>query len=181
MNSPHPQFQEAFTQGLGSVFRQWTALELAVHNQWGGPNSSEKANELLNQILKVFEDPRRMYKDEISMLIEDYVDAEFSMVCEDGSPDEIAELLLAMYREAREGNFTLVQNALNREQARADALSRSQGIERGDVIDEPIEECTQEEEQTIIENHAPEVDEDGFQTVTKGRRRSPRLKNKSSC
>ena len=33
----------AFKEGLESVFRQWTALELAVDQQWGGVNSSEKA------------------------------------------------------------------------------------------------------------------------------------------
>ena len=38
----HPDCVEAFTQGLGAVFRQWTALELAVHNQWGGKTGSNQ-------------------------------------------------------------------------------------------------------------------------------------------
>ena len=64
----HPDCVEAFTQGLGSVFRQWTALELAVHNQWGGPNSAEKANSLMDEVLHLFEDPRTRYKDVLTLI-----------------------------------------------------------------------------------------------------------------
>ena len=44
--SRHPQCIEAFREGLGSVLRQWTALELAIYHQWGGPASSVKAEVL---------------------------------------------------------------------------------------------------------------------------------------
>ena len=33
LESLHPQCAEAFKEGLGSVLRQWTALELAIHHQ----------------------------------------------------------------------------------------------------------------------------------------------------
>lgn len=33
LESLHPQCVEAFKEGLGSVLRQWTALELAVYHQ----------------------------------------------------------------------------------------------------------------------------------------------------
>jgi pre-rRNA-processing protein TSR2 len=59
----NPQFRDAFLQGFSSTFRQWTALELAVHNEWGGPQSADKANELMNQVLALFDDPKTMYKD----------------------------------------------------------------------------------------------------------------------
>ena len=39
----HPQADQAFKEGVESVFRQWTALELAVAHQWGGRSSSDKA------------------------------------------------------------------------------------------------------------------------------------------
>jgi hypothetical protein len=59
----NPQFKDAFVQGFGSIFRQWTALELAVHNEWGGPQSAEKANDLMNQVMAIFDDPKRIFKD----------------------------------------------------------------------------------------------------------------------
>ena len=39
----HPQAAEYFLAGLNAVFATWTALELAVHHEWGGSNSKEKA------------------------------------------------------------------------------------------------------------------------------------------
>lgn len=59
----NPQYKDAFIQGFGSVFRQWTALELAVHNCWGGPQSAEKANNLMNEVLELFNNPKTIYKD----------------------------------------------------------------------------------------------------------------------
>lgn len=59
----HPQCDEIFQQALHSIFRQWTALNLAITNQWGGPNSHEKANLLLNDIMHMFQGPEKIYKD----------------------------------------------------------------------------------------------------------------------
>ncbi len=54
---------QAFQEGINSVFRQWTALELAVHNQWGGPNSADKANMMIQEVLDLFGGNKRIYKD----------------------------------------------------------------------------------------------------------------------
>ena len=59
----HPDADEAFRRGLASVFRQWTALDLAVSHQWGGPKSSEKASQLLEEVYQQFQGPDRVYKD----------------------------------------------------------------------------------------------------------------------
>lgn len=59
----HPESAEAFKQGVSSVFRQWTALELAVQHGWGGVDSEHKANELLLDVLSLFEGKERIYKD----------------------------------------------------------------------------------------------------------------------
>ncbi len=63
ISNMNPQYRDAFIQGFGSIFRQWTALELAVHNGWGGPQSAEKANQLMDEVLAIFDDPKRIYKD----------------------------------------------------------------------------------------------------------------------
>lgn len=59
----NPQYKEAFLEGFSSIFRQWTALELAVHNLWGGPQSADKANELMDRVLSIFDDPKLIYPD----------------------------------------------------------------------------------------------------------------------
>lgn len=59
----HPQALQMFRDGVGSVLRQWTALELAVHNQWGGHQSAENAERLVVEIIEMFHGPDKIYKD----------------------------------------------------------------------------------------------------------------------
>ncbi len=51
---PNPQSQAAFEEGVKHLFRRWTALNLAVENQWGGANSAEKANWLVEDTIEWF-------------------------------------------------------------------------------------------------------------------------------
>jgi hypothetical protein len=53
----------AFQAGTQSIFRQWTALELAVHNQWGGPASEDKAGDMISEVLGLFDGAQKIYKD----------------------------------------------------------------------------------------------------------------------
>jgi hypothetical protein len=59
----HPQSDSAFAQGLGSVLRQWTALELAIYHEWGGDNGLEMANGLIEEINDLFYMEDKVYKD----------------------------------------------------------------------------------------------------------------------
>ena len=135
IESRHPQAVQYFTEGVGSVLRQWTALELAVFHQWGGPQSSERADVLVKEIVELFLGPERIYKDDIALLLEDYLDTNFSTICEDGSPDELGDLFWAMWRECIVGNTNLVTNALSREFVRHEMVSKSEGLEGGDADD----------------------------------------------
>lgn len=96
------------------------------------------------------------------------------MVCEDGSPDEIGEIIVTMYRQCAEGDFSLVNSTIERERARQDVVARSTGLEAGgDVLDES-EAAPSTELNTIVEEevsaYVPEVDEEGFETVARGKR-----------
>ena len=59
----HPQANDAFKAGLTSVFRQWTALELAVVHEWGGPSSAERAEALVTDVHSMFFGREKIYKD----------------------------------------------------------------------------------------------------------------------
>ena len=58
-----PMAYNQFKEGLRSIFRQWTGLELAVFHQWGGASSSDRADQLVEEVLKMFEGPDKVYKD----------------------------------------------------------------------------------------------------------------------
>jgi len=132
----------------------------------------------------MFNGPDKIYKDDISLVLEDYMETNFSTICEDGSPDELGDLLVTMYRQCGEGDFTLAVNALAREYVRHEMVSRSQGLEGGDAMDEDDEEegagaaametvqegeMEEEEEEEEEEEAPPRVDADGWETVTKTR------------
>jgi hypothetical protein len=96
------------------------------------------------------------------------------MVCEDGSPDEIGEIIVTMYRQCAEGDFSLVNTTIEREKTRQNVLARSSGLEAGGDVLEETDEAPSTELNTIVEEEVkafvPEVDEDGFETVARGKR-----------
>lgn len=114
MSEIHPQAKQAFQEGLESVLRQWTALELAVLNQWGGPTSGDKANQLYEELLTRFTTrSARLHRDvryifsakttvsftyafvylqELVDYLDDYMEINFCTICEDESTTELAEV-----------------------------------------------------------------------------------------
>ncbi len=44
----------AFEEGVAAAFTQWTALCLAVENEWGGPHSVDKANQIIQDVIDWF-------------------------------------------------------------------------------------------------------------------------------
>lgn len=195
----HPQAVEAFKEGVGSVLRQWTALELAVFHQWGGSSSRERAEALSTEIISLYLGPDKIYKDDISLVLEDYLDTNFSTICEDGSPDELGEVFCTMWRQCCAGDFSMVTNVLAKEYVRHEMVSKSQGLEGGDTIEEGDEEeengtdgaeTNQQVEQMVqqalaqgqqqdageMQTDGPEeqapplVDPDGWEMISRGRK-----------
>jgi pre-rRNA-processing protein TSR2 len=49
--------REKITQGISLLFKtQWTALKLAVDMQWGGHDSEDKRDWLIDVIVKYFDE-----------------------------------------------------------------------------------------------------------------------------
>ena len=49
-----PQHRPLFEEGVALVFGRWTALQLAIVNEWGGSSSREKAQQLLEDVIQWF-------------------------------------------------------------------------------------------------------------------------------
>lgn len=200
IESRHPQAVQYFKEGVGSVLRQWTALELAVHHQWGGPQSAERADELVAEIIELFLGPEKIYKDDIALLLEDYLDTNFCTICEDGSPEELGDLFCTMWRECIVGNTNLVTNALSREYVRHEMVSRSEGLDGGDADDgsddegatgaeEELNEAVRQQLEGVAEGDMeteeaegdmaeavlePVKDPEGWETVARGKKTKKR-------
>ena len=50
-----PAQRDLFEEGLALVFERWTALCLAVDQQWGGQGSADKAQDLYLDVLEWFD------------------------------------------------------------------------------------------------------------------------------
>ncbi len=48
------QARPRFEEGVNLLFSRWTALCLAIDNEWGGRNSREKAEQIYNDVLHWF-------------------------------------------------------------------------------------------------------------------------------
>ena len=48
-SSSHAEIADVLTRAIHTVFSEWTALGMAVENEWGGRNTRDKALTLLQQ------------------------------------------------------------------------------------------------------------------------------------
>ena len=53
-NTMQQAARPAFEEGAALVFSKWTALGLAVENEWGGRNSRQKADDLIEEAIQWF-------------------------------------------------------------------------------------------------------------------------------
>lgn len=127
---------EAFQQGVQSVLRQWTVLELGIYHQWGGSvSAAEVYNEIYTQLMNLFFGVNKFYKDDILLLLEDYIEDKFSIICEDGSPEELSQVFVMLWNECLEGNHSSVVNIMAREKNRQQIIQQSQGLQDGDAME----------------------------------------------
>ncbi|KAL1339697.1 hypothetical protein AAHE18_U058200 [Arachis hypogaea] len=97
-----------FSEGIGFVLLRWSALRDAIENQWGGPDSRLKANNLATDILSWFTQSREpLYIDDLERKLCNGMNS-LSVVDEDGSI-EVAENLMDMHEECLEGNFVTIE------------------------------------------------------------------------
>jgi hypothetical protein len=147
----HPETMAAFRAGLSAVFKMWTALELALFHQWGGQQGGEAASDLQEELIDMFALPERMYKDDVAIVIEDYMERHFNTILEDDSPDEIGELLCELFRKCCEGDFTLVHSLQAKQAARVSAVTQSQGLAGGDAMDGSDDEMDHEGQRQMLD------------------------------
>ncbi|KAL6893598.1 hypothetical protein ACP4OV_007696 [Aristida adscensionis] len=118
----------ALGEGMGLVFGRWTALQMAVENQWGGRDSRGKADQLGASILSWFCQTKgpHYYEDLVDMMY-DSISESFNADFEDGSIEEVAEQLLIMHEECQQNNYSTIEKLRNAP-AQRNAVSQSKQI-----------------------------------------------------
>ena len=180
MSTGLPDF---FVTAVRSVFGEWSALKLAVENEWGGHDTRGKALALLERTLQALNAPV-VHRDEIEVFLEGALVDEFNVEADDESPKQVAELLCLLHAEARAGASTTADAlAARATKTWVDApLPPGQRRAGDDSSDEDEGEEGEEGEEGMdvggggggsggSKRPEPIVDDDGFQMVTRSKSR----------
>ncbi|XP_038896815.1 pre-rRNA-processing protein TSR2 homolog [Benincasa hispida] len=98
-----------FQEGIGLVLSRWSALQLAVENEWGGRDSRRKVELLCSDIFKWFTQNREpLYIDDLEMILDEAM-LSLNTQVDDGSIEEVAERLIVMHEECLDRNFSSIE------------------------------------------------------------------------
>ncbi|PKA51921.1 hypothetical protein AXF42_Ash008150 [Apostasia shenzhenica] len=98
-------------EGISLVLSRWTALQMAVENEWGGRDSRRKYDELASSIFSWFiqtKEPR--YIDDLENILDESMVGSFNTEIEDGSIEEVSEQLMITHEDLLQGNFQSIEN-----------------------------------------------------------------------
>ncbi|EIE24994.1 hypothetical protein COCSUDRAFT_65050 [Coccomyxa subellipsoidea C-169] len=181
-----PEARPLFEEGATLVFRRWTALSLAVEGQWGGASSVEKAENIWAETMEWFYKNKEHYSDDLGMELEDSMEQDFNMKLEDGSPYEVAKVLVLLHSELLARNEATL-NRLRQSAPLPPTASRQERVDRDGTVlagdgeasssdsdsdmDEDGMEATPSDAVQPAQRQGPVIDEEGFELVQKRRPR----------
>ncbi|EER09320.1 Pre-rRNA-processing protein TSR2, putative [Perkinsus marinus ATCC 50983] len=175
--------EQAFLEAVHHVFTSWTALTLVKENCDCNPREASQRIESIADT--VVADLRAggaklssENNDQVLKLADklfEMIANNFQMVLEDGSDEDVAYMLIRLWESCSRGDLSVAREVVNATQNRDQSKVLEQCAEEGQEEssegdgDEEQEEGPEQDRQESKKE--PEVDEDGFQTVTRGRRR----------
>lgn len=181
---PDSRQQARFELGVSMCVYKWDALEVAVQNQWGGPDSADKRDWITGIVVELFND-RVVDMQSVEELMLNAMEDEFDVNVEDDSVLPILALIFKIYRDCLQGNYQIVEQMYLAWQEKQ--LRRQQELHKYavNVLEDPMNPSSEDEEDEEIseapqlvqepqEFSGPIVDEDGFELVQKKGRKGRR-------
>lgn len=179
--------QQKFDLAISLHIAHWSALSLAVANNWGGPNSSEKRDWLAGVISDLFvSEPETDEQDVQEVLLQVLMD-EFDVDIDDDSEEPIAIGILKSRRACERSDYAEINAMYERWVQSGSGRNAPQFIQReadeesddesdseevdGDADMDMMEIHTEEVPQLVRTRAPPDVDEDGFTKVAGRRKR----------
>jgi pre-rRNA-processing protein TSR2 len=191
---------KAFVEAARALLRRWTALGLAVANQWGGPESESKAEQLLEETLQLFEaHGSHVSHSYLSQLLAEAMSDDFCVQLEDDSDQQLASELIALHSDCLSNSLSKAQDVLQRDFSSNHAppglaLSRADPDENNNEDNDAIDDTqdtqwraantpdTGDKTAAAMNNQirhdvgmeGPVPDEDGFMPVVRSQNRKKR-------
>ena len=176
--------QARFELGVSMMIYKWDALDVAVENNWGGPNSSEKRDWVTGIIVDLFKHEKVV---DVALIEETLLYAmvdEFETNVEDESALPIAMEIINIYNDCFNLNYNKVEKLYLEWEEKQKSKQPKRVVhvegdddEDDDDEDEYYDDDEDEDMDEIVPNLVssklePIVDDDGFELVQpKGRRK----------
>ncbi|KAF8392367.1 hypothetical protein HHK36_022709 [Tetracentron sinense] len=89
-----PEARSILGEGITLLLSRWTALQMAVENEWGGRDSRMKSEKLVADIFSWFSQSKGLphYIDDLENMLEECMVLSFNTEIEDGSIEEVCLL-----------------------------------------------------------------------------------------
>ncbi|KAK9062988.1 hypothetical protein SSX86_016858 [Deinandra increscens subsp. villosa] len=173
-------------EGIDLLLGRWSALQMAIQNEWGGRDTRQKAQQLSVDVYHWLIRPAEaLYVDDLENLLDDFM-LSLNTEIDDGSIEEISDNLMIMHEECLEGNFASIERlrqsiptanhriqVVNGDEDDSDSASSS-GDESMEMADE-LDPSSNLSDMTLSEPHrarTPIVDADGWTVVSSRRNRA---------
>lgn len=166
--------ENVFHYGIRNVLQNWTALQLAIENGMGGPESRAKELWLADVIEKYFIDNDDLLPEEVEEYIEDILSYEFNTIADDGSVLEVSKKIcqyFQFYRNKQESN--ILENCQKKSRSALEHsipsnISGENSMQSVPQIERQIQNLN------LNNNQEPnsKIDEDGWTLVTHHRRKN---------
>lgn len=132
-------------RGIQAVFERWTALTMAVVNEWGGFQSKEKAQSLREETLEFLLKDSNKKDDSIEDFLYDCIAEDFNVQLEDESHEEVGKVLRAMFEECGRGESSLVEK-IEMQKLPKEAMELRDAIREADMRNEGFKMAGVDEE-----------------------------------
>ena len=187
----YPINRDKFKQGCISIFKRWTAFRLALDNNpqiltyYNEDQTVLEINEYLEMLYDdilttiIKNNNRSNLIDEVSDCLFTFMSDYFQVDLEDQSDSEIANILINLFNELKNGKDILLNNLKNKENKSNMKYNVDFPILGNQKVifekeEEDIEESFEEEEEKNKERNnnkmdTDDVDEDGFTVIKKGK------------
>jgi len=126
--------QTIFTEAMGQVFGNWTVLNLAVDQGWGGRDSVGKRAEFFEEYMTLLINPPKPWKnfsddrDKIADFLLNRISELYNCDIEDESDLAVAETSLRLLSECRQGDFTLARQIIETNVKRTEVAKQCRGV-----------------------------------------------------
>jgi len=95
-----------FHIAVEAIFKNWTALQMAVKQGSAGPQSQAIASWLVEATVQWFSENKNLEVFEVEEYLEDILNHEFNLVVDDGSVKETGKLVCEYYNICTDSNIT---------------------------------------------------------------------------